>query len=449
MSRAGSVRIAWRVLRAEGAPAVRDRVLDRLAEARRRRSFSPAPAGPGGYRPEVPVPVLNLSATPPAPRLGGVQAQLLARIEAEAEIRPLALLYPAERSWHLEIQEGARRRVVRLPGTAVSRVSLEDASFEEVVREAVGIVGASAVHVEGLAALPLGSLLRLGRAGLRLVLSLHDFAAFCARPHLLEQPALRFCEYSRDLVRCGRCLREDWPVEDAFQGTRREIAAELLAAAEALIFPSDFLRQAYRDLFPGLSERQHVIAPGLALSRSSVARGSLQQVALVGGVQAHKGALVFEDVVRRLAGEDLRWSAYGGGDLGLLLRLRRLGVRVRGYYRSGTLPGLLHRGRVDLALLLSIVPESYGLVLDECGAAGVPVLAFDLGALGERVPRLGAGRLVPLGEGAEGVVRALREMIRRGDPPEVRPEVAGPLANARTAAAAYLDLYRELGLGFA
>lgn len=131
----------------------------------------------------------------------------------------------------------------------------------------------------------------------------------------------------------------------------------------------------------------------------------MRHVALVGGVQAHKGALVFEEVVRRIRGEGLRWSAYGGGDPELLARLRRLPVRVRGYYRSGTLPRLLRRDRVDLALLLSIVPESYSLVLDECAAAGVPVLAFDLGAVGER---LRSGSLVALEEGAEGIARRIR-----------------------------------------
>jgi len=105
-----------------------------------------------------------------------------------------------------------------------------------------------------------------------------------------------------------------------------------------------------------------------------------------------------------MQGQGLRWSAYGGGDPELLARLRRLPVRVRGYYRSGTLPRLLRRDGVDLALLLSIVPESYNLVLDECAAAGVPVVAFDLGAVGER---LRSGQLVPLAEGAEGIVRAM------------------------------------------
>lgn len=383
------MRVAWRVLRTEGLLAVRDRTLDRLAEARRRRSFSPAPPG---WRPE-PVRVLRLSATPPAPRLGGVQVHLLKSLEAGS-----ALLYPEASGWRLEVQG----RTMAFPGVPPSPVALEDEAFERAVRSAVEMLGATALHVEGLAGLPPRSLLRF--QDLDLTLALHDFAAFCPRPHLLERPQLRFCRYSRDLARCGRCLRQDWPVEDAYQAERRTIAAELLASA-SLIFPSDFLRRTYVELFPGLSpERQRIVAPATGIAPLPPRKpGPVRHVALVGGVQAHKGALVFEDVARRI---DLRWTVYGGGDPDLLTRLRRLPrVRVRGYYRSGTLPRLLRRDRVDLALLLSIVPESYSLVLDECMMAGVPVVAFDLGAVAER---LTSGRLVPLEAGAEGIATAVR-----------------------------------------
>lgn len=401
------MKIVWQVLRSEGLLAVRDRILDRIAEARRRRSFSPA--GPG-WRPASPAPLLTLSATPPAPRLGGLQAHLLRRLDGAPT--DLALLYPERDGWRLEV----RGRAMTFPGGPPSAAALEDAAFEDAVRSAAGVLGAGAVHVEGLAGLPPGSLLRLRREGLDLSLALHDFAAFCPRPHLLEKPELRFCRYSRDLARCGRCLRQDWPVEDAYQAERRAISAELLASASALIFPSEFLRSAYTELFPRLPpERQRIVPPaGGIVPLPARDPRPVRHVALVGGVQAHKGALVFEEVVRRMAGEGLRWTTYGGGDPRLSQRIGRLPrVRVRGYYRSGTLPQLLRRDGVGLALLLSIVPETYSLSLDECAAAGVPVVAFELGAVAER---LTSGRLVPLEAGAEGVVTAVRQLTRSWRP---------------------------------
>jgi glycosyltransferase involved in cell wall biosynthesis len=169
-------------------------------------------------------------------------------------------------------------------------------------------------------------------------------------------------------------------------------------------------------------------------------------VAYVGSVQPHKGAHVFEEVARRLNGSGpspIRFSVHGGGDPELLHRLKGVpGVEVHGYYRSGTLPDLLRRRAVDLALLLSVVPESYSLSLSECRAAGVPVLAFDHGAIAERLRRDGGGELVPPEKGAAGVAERLRELLQAG---VVRPRPT-ELPTAAPAAAAMVSLYRGLGL---
>jgi len=118
-------------------------------------------------------------------------------------------------------------------------------------------------------------------------------------------------------------------------------------------------------------------------------------------------------------------------------------VDVRGYYRAGTLPRLLRERAVDVALLLSLVPESHGLTLDECWRAGVPVVAFDHGAVAGRVRRHGGGILVPLAEGGTGVAAVLRALVSGARPlPAVPGEEA--LATPASAADAHLALYRRL-----
>ncbi len=163
----------------------------------------------------------------------------------------------------------------------------------------------------------------------------------------------------------------------------------------------------------------------------------LRHIAYVGAVHAHKGAFVFEEVVKLLASTPgLRFTVFGGGDPRILARLRGLPrVRVRGYYRAGSLPRLLRREGVDLALLLSIWPESYGITLDECQAAGVPVVAFDHGAIGERLRRDGGSGLVPIEQGAAGVARTLATgpLPSIGHPAEGRSADA----SARAIAAVY------------
>jgi glycosyltransferase involved in cell wall biosynthesis len=470
--------VVWRVVRAEGVAAALDRLRDRRAEARRQSSFRPAAAPPPGFA----CAVLNLAAAPPAPRLGGVQAQLLWRLEAEAALRPVALLFPEEPAaagYRLELQSGRERRALHLPPALRPPISsptygLYDPELERAVAWAAGHCGATLLQVEGLAGMPLGSLLRLRETGLRLVLAIHDFAAFCPRPHLLESVAPpRFCHYSRDAPRCARCLgRDATGLPAGYQETRRELARQLLAGAVAVVYPSPFLARTYRELFGGDGGAGAAAArvigpaasPALLRVRPAGPPRPPRHVAWVGAVQVHKGALVFEAAVQRLAaaGRRLRLTAYGGGDAEILARWRRLpGLRVRGYYRAGSFPSLLRRDGVDLALLLSVVPESYGLTLDECAAAGVPVVAFDHGALAERIASAASGLLLaaalvddPAAAGAA-LASLLADLLDGRlevplppiPPPGQLPPAPAPAPRLAAAAAAdWLELYRELGL---
>src|SRR5262249_40250671 len=307
---------------------------------KRRRAFGP-PRGDGGFRAGV----LNLLPTPPARRLGGIQIQFVRRLAVEAEERALALLYPDGGAYRVERQDASRRGAVALPGPVVgSPVSLEDAGFETSVLRAAEHTGATAVHVEGLAAVPLESLLRLRDRGLRIILSLHDFALFCPRPDLLEQPTARFCGYCEDVDRCHACLGHHWTLAADFQARYRAVGAEVLRSADAVVYPSNFLRSKFFELVSGLDRSVHrVIEPGSPAAPVSPARqrppGPVRHVAFVGSVHARKGALVFEELVRHIAPEfpAIRWSAFGGGHADLLRRLSRLpGVSTRGYSRAGT-----------------------------------------------------------------------------------------------------------------
>ena len=426
---------AWRVVRAEGMRAAVDRARDRLDERRERRRAMVVASGTVGR-----APVVTVLGMPLSPRLGGVPTLIRNRLAVESSHRPCATLFPDGAGWRLERRHRGEVRALDAGG----------AGLREAAAAAVREVGAAALHVEGLAGLPLEELSQLAAQGTRLVVSMHDFSSFCRRPHLVERPGERFCEYCRDLDRCHACLRQDFAVDPGFQARYRERAAGLLQSAEAVVFLSRFLRDIHVDLVPGLDPaRLHVIEPGtppLVHERPRATPMVVPHVAWVGAVQVHKGAHVFEQVVRQLQAErvPLRWTALGGGDAGLLARFRALpGVAVRGYWRAGALPTTLRDLGVDLALLPSIWPETYGLTLDECWRAGVPVVAFDHGAMAERVRRLGGGFLVPPAEGAEGIARGVRQALS-GPLPDV--PAPGLLPDPAQAAAAHLELYRALGL---
>ena len=211
----------------------------------------------------------------------------------------------------------------------------------------------------------------------------------------------------------------------------------------AVVFPSEFLRDRHRELFALPNLAAHVIEPAVPGDAAREPGTRRRRIAYVGSLKRHKGAHFLPEVIAAFANDDVDWHVFGGGDEELLRGVRRLPhTTVYGYYRGGRLPSLLARHAIDLALLLSIWPETYGLTLSECWRAGVPVVAFAHGAIAERIRRNGGGWLAPLDEGAAGIVTIVRRWLAG----ELTTVIPATTSSPRDAALAHVALYRSLGL---
>jgi glycosyltransferase involved in cell wall biosynthesis len=120
---------------------------------------------------------------------------------------------------------------------------------------------------------------------------------------------------------------------------------------------------------------------------------------------------------------------------------------LEGAYDVAALSSILSaRGGAHVAAFPSRAPESYGLVVDEALALGVPCLVSDRGALPERVGA--AGRVLPPADPAAWT-RALSELL---DAPEtlerwraaLPPGASAGAPTAAQAAEALEALYHRL-----
>ena len=174
-------------------------------------------------------------------------------------------------------------------------------------------------------------------------------------------------------------------------GDRRE--REALAAADAVVTTSDWARRRVAELY-GLSA--HVAEPGVdpaALATGTAAGGALLCVA---AVTPGKGHDVLVDALATVG--DLPWRCTCVGALdrdpefAAAMRRGAPGVRF-----TGPLTGVkLDRAYAEADLLvLPSRAETYGMVITEALARGIPVLASDVGGVREALADDRAGLLVP------------------------------------------------------
>jgi glycosyltransferase involved in cell wall biosynthesis len=414
------IRAIGSVIRGEGVASALRRTSERIGET----AQGAALRARGVFAGKSAAAILNIAASGTSLRLGGVQAQLAARLDAERAFRSVALISPGV----LDLSHPSRH---------TRRVSPR---IETAIREAIDITGARTIHFEGMHGVSFDGALRLIDDGFDVIVSVHDFALFCARPHLIEEPAGTFCFYSDDFDRCHRCLSQTSSVSAGEQRDRRALARQILARARRVIFPSQFLLDQHRELFALPNLAGAVIEPAVRarIKSGRDARVPGQSIAYAGSVKRHKGAHLMAELARR-TGAALH--IFGGGDEDLLRELRAIpNVTVHGYYRAGELPSLLRQHEVGLVVVPSIWPEAHCLVISEAWLAGAAVVAFDLGAQAERIRAHGGGWLAPLERGADGLAAIVEEWPAGRITATAPRDIASPLNAAR----AHVDFYQTL-----
>jgi glycosyltransferase involved in cell wall biosynthesis len=210
-------------------------------------------------------------------------------------------------------------------------------------------------------------------------------------------------------------VRQDLPayVRNRRPGRRMMIAAaslleasfRLLARRFGVVVVGPELARRYRgarallQITVSLVEGDDVVSPEAATARSY--EGELRLIS-VGRLDAEKNPLLIADVFRRLVDDGRPWRLIVCGDGALrgelAGRLSELGVAERaellGYVPYG--PWLIELYRRSHALLHTSWTEGMPQVLVEAFAAGVPVVATDVGGIREAVGE--AARLVLPGD---------------------------------------------------
>lgn len=285
--------------------------------------------------------------------------------------------------------------------------------------------------------------------GARVVVSFHDHYSLCADENLIS-PQGDPCgktvasAFDRDCVRCLAAKSKGIERVGPYLVQRKRKWEGVLSATDRIVVNSTYLKARIEAGYDRLSNLS-VIEPGVTPARPEGSRlGPLKTIGMLGQLGYRKGGIVFTEVPPLLSDLDLRFISFGPVDERLREAAQDAGIEIRGPY--GSAEEVL--SEVDLAILPSIVEESFSLVLSECWQSGVPVLATGCGALLQRI-QSGENGIVVAKADAGMMAREIRQMAGSQGKPRLDRLRQGAAATTVTTIEKTVKLtaalYRELG----
>ncbi len=409
--------------------------------------------------------ILHIVHQYPPEHLGGTElyTQNLAQRQVE-QGHDVTVFYPSSRSADgssalsadepsaLPVGVGDRSR---------SRVFL-DSFRQKQLHDALPLDGVDIVHVQHLMGLPFSLIDKIRAANIPYVVTLHDYWYPCANAQLITNTDETICAGpDARHHNCGRCalaragLPDNAPLAMLAAPLLRYRARKLqpiLTNAAAVIAPTQFVRDIYAA--NGLGGENYVVIPhGIRYPQLPANRKVREpstvatlRVLYLGSIARQKGVHVLVEAFNGLP-DMFELTIVGGLSSfpnyarDLLSLAAHANINFVGKVPNEEIGSLLHN--TDVVVLPSLWYETSSLVLDEAFAAGVPVIASDLGVLREKVRHEVDGLLFSVGDS-----QALRKtLLRLHEEPsliaELRANVRAPQTLTQHVAQ-IMSLYRTI-----
>jgi GT2 family glycosyltransferase/glycosyltransferase involved in cell wall biosynthesis len=288
------------------------------------------------------------------------------------------------RSTHVQLRHPVAGALYNLPALLLrDTVSLQ---------AQIAGLGITEIHIHSLVDMAMevpDCVLALKKAsGVRLEVNLHDYAVICPRINLVNGSGV-YCGIP-DQQACEQCLTGS---VNEFQeidiGVWRAMYKRLLYAADQVLVPdldvSERLSHHFLEISFEVSPHELINPKQVKIRQPTLSVEERLRVVVIGAISKIKGFEVLlacaRDARQRRLPLDFILMGYSMNDR----LLQKVGVTITGRYMEGKAQESLKQLSPHIVWLPSIWPETYSYTFTIALLAGLPVFAFDIGAIARRL----------------------------------------------------------------
>lgn len=238
------------------------------------------------------------------------------------------------------------------------------------------------------------------------IITLHDLYMLCPSVNMVYQD--KYCEID-DKKDCMKCLHSRLGVNSNILNNWRETCQKVLKKFDKILVPSENTKKQYEKEYSDL--KIEVVEHGvevIPVEEKARQEKSTFDIAFVGAMAIHKGSMILQELIKKSSHTNIKIHLFGKANDAFLSK-SKVNYSNHGPYKRGELPQLLVNHQIDLVCIFAPWPETYSYTLTESYMAKVPILTFDIGAVGDRVKKDKLGWVISL-ENSEKILEKIKEI---------------------------------------
>ena len=227
------------------------------------------------------------------------------------------------------------------------------------------------------------------------IITLHDLYMSCPSINMVYKD--KYCELD-DKKNCQDCLNIRYGVNNNILNNWRNTCKNVLQKFDKIIVPSENTKKQFEKVYSEL--KFEVVEHGVEIidvKEQNKKEKDTFDIAFVGAMAIHKGSRILQELIRKCNDSKIRIHLFGKSEE-QSLRKSKGNYIFHGPYNRGELPQLLVDNNIDLVCMFTIWPETYSYTLTESYMAKIPVLSFEIGAVGDRIKKDKLGWTIKLSE---------------------------------------------------